>query len=47
MDNKKIGELLKKLRLEHHLTQAQLAAQLSLSDKTISKWERGDGLPDL
>lgn len=47
MNNKKIGELLKKLRLEHHLTQAQLAEQLSLSDKTISKWERGAGCPDI
>lgn len=29
------------------LTQSELAEKLSYSDKSISKWERGDGLPDL
>lgn len=35
------------LRKEQHLTQAQLAEQLHYSDKAVSKWERGESLPDL
>ena len=34
-------------RKVHHLTQLQLAEKLSYSDKSISKWERGESLPDL
>lgn len=30
-----------------NLTQAQLADKISYSDKAVSKWERGDGLPDI
>ena len=44
MDYEKIGALIKKLRLENNMTQKQLADRLSLSDKTISKWERGGSL---
>lgn len=35
------------LRRAHNMTQAELAEKLSYSDKSISKWERGDGLPDV
>ncbi len=35
------------LRRAHSMTQAELAEKLSYSDKSISKWERGDGLPDV
>lgn len=35
-----------KLRTAAGMTQAELGARLNYSDKTISKWERGDGLPD-
>ena len=35
------------LRAERKMTQAQLAAQLNYSDKAISKWERGEALPDV
>ncbi len=35
------------LRKEHGLTQLQLAEQLHYSDKAVSKWERGESLPDL
>lgn len=35
------------LRLEGKMTQAQLAAKLNYSDKAISKWERGEALPDV
>ena len=34
-------------RKERKLTQAELAEKLNYSDKSISKWERGDALPDL
>lgn len=47
MDSVKIGALLRHLRQERGMTQKQLAEQLHLSDKTISKWERGGGLPDV
>jgi len=41
------GAVIKKLREKHNLTQAQLAEKLSISDKTISKWETGKGYPDI
>lgn len=47
MDCKNVGNLIRQLRQEKELTQKQLAGQLNLSDKTISKWERGAGLPDV
>jgi len=34
-------------RKENNLTQLELAERLNYSDKSISKWERGEGLPDL
>ena len=34
------------LRTENHMTQYELGQKLNYSDKAISKWERGDGLPD-
>lgn len=47
MDSRKIGELILRLRREKGLTQQDLANALYLSDKTISKWERGAGCPDV
>ena len=47
MDNKKVGQLIRELRKERHMTQAQLAEQLHVSDKTVSKWETGKGGPEL
>lgn len=47
MDCKKIGNLIKNLRIKHNMTQLQLAERLFVSDKTISKWERGLGCPDV
>ena len=41
------GNFLAQLRRERGLTQAELAEKLNYSDKSISKWERGDGMPDL
>ncbi len=47
MDCRKIGQLICKLRKEKGLTQKQLAELLRLSPKTISKWECGNGCPDV
>lgn len=47
MNPEKIGALIRQLRHEKHFTQAQLAEKLFVSHKTISKWERGNGLPDV
>lgn len=47
MDCKKVGNLIRQFRREQNLTQKQLADQMALSDKTISKWERGLGCPDV
>ena len=41
MDQIKIGKFIADTRKEKNLTQRQLADALSISDKTVSKWERG------
>ncbi len=41
------GPIIKQLREQQGLTQLQLADKLGVSDKTISKWETGKGLPDI
>ena len=41
MDQKKVGALIRALRREKNLTQRALAERLGLSDKAVSKWERG------
>ncbi len=41
------GAVIKELREKNHMTQAELAEKLSVSDKTISKWETGKGYPDI
>lgn len=47
MDQKKIGEFICRLRKEKGLTQAELSEKLGISNRTVSKWENGDGLPDI
>ena len=47
MNPEKIGSLIFQLRKEKNLTQKQLGEKVGLSDKTISKWERGLGCPDI
>ena len=42
-----IGENIKRLRRERDLTQEEVAAHLGVSFQSISKWERGDGYPDI
>ena len=41
-----IGNVIEKKRKEQHLTQAQLAEKLGVSNKTVSKWENGKCMPD-
>lgn len=47
MDCQKIGNLISQLRKEKKMTQKQIADLMNISDKTISKWERGLGCPDI
>lgn len=47
MDSKKIGQFIVQLRKEKGLTQKQLGNKLYVTDKAISKWERGLNLPDI
>ena len=47
MDCKKVGKLIYELRKEKNMTQKQVAELMNISDKTISKWERGLGCPDI
>ena len=47
MDPKKTGNFIAELRAGKKWTQAELAKQLDLSDKTISKWESGGGYPEI
>lgn len=41
------GTVIKRLREERHMTQSELAEQLHVSDKAVSKWETGKGYPDI
>lgn len=47
MDQVKIGAFLKRLRKEKGLTQEQLAERLSVSGRTVSRWETGSNMPDI
>lgn len=47
MDQIKIGKFIAAMRKEQALTQRELADILSISDKTVSKWECGKGLPEV
>lgn len=47
MDNKKIGDFISNLRRSKNLTQKDLADRLGVTDKAVSKWERGAGYPDI
>lgn len=47
MDPVRIGNFIKQLRQEHHLTQKQLAEQLGVTYQAVSKWENGKNIPDI
>ena len=44
---KKIGSFISELRKEQGLNQKELAQKLSVTDKAVSKWETGRGIPDV
>ena len=47
MNQIKIGEFISSQRKMKNLTQAALAEKLGITDRAVSKWERGKGLPDV
>lgn len=47
MDKEKTGQLITELRKEKGMTQKQLAEALNVTDKAVSKWERGLSFPDI
>ena len=47
MDNNKIGKFILNTRKEKNLTQKELGDKLFVTDKAVSKWERGVSLPDI
>lgn len=47
MDQIKTGQFISQMRKEKGLTQRQLADELLISDRTVSKWETGKGMPDV
>ena len=47
MDQRSIGRFIAANRRKRGLTQRQLAEALGVSNRTVSKWECGDGLPEL
>lgn len=46
MDQVKIGKFISELRKEQGMTQKELSALLGVTDRAVSKWENGRGLPD-
>ena len=47
MDSQIVGSKIAELRKSRNLTQQQLADELSVTNKAVSKWETGGGLPDI
>lgn len=47
MDYTRIGDAIRRLRRERGLTQRALAERLQITDKAVSRWERGIGCPDV
>ncbi len=47
MDQIKIGQFIAELRKEQKMTQLDLATKIGVTDRAISKWENGRGLPDM
>ena len=47
MDQMKIGTYLKELRKEKNLTQEQIAEKFGVSQRSVSRWENGNTMPDI
>ena len=43
----KMGEIIRRLRIERELTQEKLAGMIGITPQAVSKWEREEGLPDI
>ena len=46
MDQVKVGRFIAECRKNKNMTQAELAEKLNITDRAISKWETGKGMPD-
>lgn len=46
MEQAKVGKFIAKCRKNKNMTQAELAKKLNITDRAISKWETGKGMPD-
>ncbi len=46
MEQVKVGKFIAKCRKNKNMTQAELAEKLNITDRAISKWETGKGMPD-
>lgn len=47
MDAQKFGDFIAQCRKEKSMTQSELAAKIMVTDKAVSRWERGKGFPDI
>ena len=47
MDSTKIGQIIKEIRKENHLTQKEFADKYNVTYQAVSKWETGKNLPDI
>ena len=45
--NETMGQIIRRLRKEHNLTQEELAEQLNITYQAVSRWENGTGMPDI
>ncbi len=46
MEQVKVGKFIAECRKNKNMTQAELAEKLNITDRAISKWETGKGMPD-
>lgn len=47
MDSEKVGKFIYQLRVKNNLTQNELATKINVTNKAVSRWERGIGFPDI
>ena len=47
MEAKQFGQFIAGIRKEKKMTQAELAEKINVTDKAVSRWERGLGFPDI
>jgi len=47
MNAQTTGIIIKQLRIEKKMTQLELAEKINVTDRAVSKWERGEGCPDI